>query len=347
MNKKIKTGVVGFGLSGKVFHAPFIGTNPDYELHTIVTTGREAGKFYPRARIINNFNSLILDPEIDLVVICTPHNMHVEQACRALQAGKHVVIEKPVAMNSTQAEQIIADSKAAGKFAFPYHNRRWDGDFLTLKHLIQQGYLGDVIDFESRFDRYSPVLSRAEWRYNDESGGGTLYDLGPHLIDQAICLFGAPQSVWCILHTQRQNSKVSDSFDLKLIYPALTASLGAGIFVREPGPRFQVHGRLGSYIKHGLDTQEARLKMRKMPLDKNFGSEPKKNFGLLHSVANKKTIRIKYATIPGYYMGFYEDVAAVLAGTKPPEVSLEDALLNLKIIEAAALSYTEKRNVYL
>jgi scyllo-inositol 2-dehydrogenase (NADP+) len=347
MKKKIQAGVVGFGLSGRVFHSPFIQTHPDFHLHTIVTSGSEAAKFYPNAGIEKDFATLISTADIDLVAICTPHQYHMQQACAALEAGKNVVIEKPVAMSSADIQTIIVAAKSAGRMVFPYHNRRWDGDFLTLRHLISEGYIGEVLDFESHFDRYSPELNRAEWRYNHESSGGTLFDLGPHLIDQALCLFGAPEAVWCRLYRQRPESKVADTFDLKLIYPGHTATLRAGVFVREPGPRFQVHGKLGSYIKYGLDVQEGLLKNGKMPAGKNFGDEPKKQYGLLHSMANGKTIRLKYPTLPGYYMGFYEDVYNVLTGNKAPEIKIEDALLTLRIIEAAQVSNDEGRNVRL
>ncbi len=345
--KKIKTGVVGFGLSGRVFHTPFLETHSGFKLSTIVSTGSDAKQIYPKAKVITRFVDLINDPDIDLVVICTPHQFHVEQAGMALEKGKHVVIEKPVAMSSCDFKNLMDISAKYGKMIFPYHNRRWDGDFLTLRHLINEGYLGEVLDFESRFDRYNPAITRAEWRYVQEDGGGNLFDLGPHLIDQAICLFGVPQSVFCILHTRRQGSMVNDDFDLKLIYPNITASLRAGVFVKETGPRFQVHGTFGSFIKYGLDPQEAALKAGKMPDSKNFGAEPVKNFGLLNSAAHEKSIRARYATFPGYYMGFYDDVFATLEGHKSPEVSPEDALLNLKIIEAAFKSHREKHIINL
>lgn len=347
MQKVINTGVVGYGLSGRVFHAPFVETSPHFNLRAIVTSGNQAGNDYPETTIIRSFEELISDPAIDLVVLCTPHHLHVEQAALAMKNGKHVVIEKPVAMSSAEIEQLIKTSEETGKTIFPYHNRRWDGDFLTLKHLVREGYLGEVLDFESHFDRYQPKVSRAEWRYIQEDGGGTLYDLGPHLIDQAICLFGAPEAVWCLLHFQRDGSKVNDSFDLKLIYPKLTASLRASVFVREPGPRFQVNGTLGTFIKYGLDTQEDSLKKGKRPDVPNFGYEPKKMNGLLHSVAHGKTLKLKYPTKPGYYMGFYEDVFASLTGKKKPEVNIEHAWLNLKIIESAIISHFEKRVINL
>jgi scyllo-inositol 2-dehydrogenase (NADP+) len=353
MKKEIKyhppvnTAIVGFGFSGKVFHAPFVRTNPCFELHTIVSKSDDARELYPQTSVVSDFDEVLNNPEVEMIVICTPHWMHCEQACKALDAGKHVIVEKPVAMSSSEMEQIMAAAENSGKLIFPYHNRRWDGDFLTIRHLIEQGFLGEVMDFESRFDRYNPEVKRAEWRYNDENGGGTLFDLAPHLIDQTISLFGKPESVWCQLRKQRKNSCMNDSFDLKLIYPKLTASLRAGVFMKEPGPRFQVHGSHGSFVKYGLDTQEDALKNGKMPGSKNFGADFKKSHGILHSAAKEKTTRLKYPTFHGHYMGFYEDVNAALSGDKTPEVTAEDAFLNVKVIEAAMKSHEEQRNVQL
>jgi len=347
MPEKINAGVVGFGLSGKVFHAPFLQVSPCFRLHTIVSSGTEAKSRYPAARVTNSFDELLSDLAVGLVVLCTPHHLHAGQAIRALEAGKHVVVEKPVAMSSVEMEQVMIAAQKTGKLVFPYHNRRWDGDFMTLRQLIAEGSLGEVLDFESHFDRYQPEVSRAEWRYVNENGGGTLFDLGPHLIDQAVCLFGKPEAVWCRLLFQRPGSKVNDSFELKLFYPKTMATLRAGIFVREPGPRFQVHGTLGSFLKFGLDTQEAVLKNGKMPEGKKFGAEPQKKYGMLHSVAQQEAIRKKIPTIPGRYMGFYDNVYETITGKGQQEVAADDALLNLQIIETAIMSHNEKRIINL
>lgn len=344
-NQIINAAVIGFGLSGRVFHAPFLSMNPGFKLHTIMTSGRKAQKIYPAINVVDNFDAVLDDPSIDLIVICTPHKMHFSQASRAMEAGKHVVIEKPVVLTSVEMEQLIDLARKTERKIFPYHNRRWDGDFMTVRHLIAEGYLGDVVDFESHFDRFSPMVSRAEWRYMDEQSGGTLYDLGPHLVDQAITLFGKPDAVWCMLHQQRELTKTNDSFDLKLIYPNRTATLRAGVFVKEPGPRFQVHGTLGSFIKYGLDTQEGLLKAGKMPVEKDFGTDMKKYYGLLHSIAGGKIIRLRYPTKPGYYMGFYDNVFDALNWIKKPEVTAKDALLNLRILEAAVLSSRSRRSI--
>lgn len=339
----INTGIVGFGFSGKISHAPFIAAHPAFRLHTIVSTGNEAAGLYPKAQIFTDFRALLNNPEIELVVICTPHSFHAAQAMQALKAGKHVVIEKPITMSAAELELLIETSTISGKKIFPYHNRRWDGDFLTLKHIIKQSFLGKVMEYESRFDRYSPAVSRAEWRYNHINGGGMLFDLGPHLIDQAVHLFGTPAGVWCMLQIQREGNVVNDCFDLKLIYPGMTATLKAGVFFAEAGPRFQVHGTTGSYIKYGVDPQEGMLKKGRKPMSKNFGVEPIKYSGLLHSRTSDKTIRVKYNSFPGNYMGFYDDVFESVRHQREPAITVADALLNLQIIEAAIKSHHEKR----
>lgn len=346
-NSVINIGLLGFGLSGKVFHAPFIENNQSFRLHSIVTSGTEAGKLYPKANLLPDYQTLLNNPDIDLIVICTPSNLHAEQAILAMKAGKHVVVEKPFAMNSSEVLQMIETAKTSGKLLFPFHNRRWDGDFMTVKHLITDGFLGNVIEFESCFERFSPIVSRAAWRYETPESGGTLFDLGPHLIDQAICLFGKPISVCCKLYFQRETSHANDNFDIKLIYPTLTVKLKADLLIREPGPRFVVRGDQGSFIKFGSDSQEDSLRKGKNPRENNFGHESKQLHGVLHSTANNDVFKGKFKTIQGNYMGFYDSVYDAIATGKEQTIKPEDALLNVQIIEACLKSHNENRNVEL
>lgn len=339
----INTAVVGYGLSGQIFHAPFLQAHPTFSLHNIVSSGVKAHAAYPSVQVVADFEKMLLNPEIQLVVLCTPHHLHASQAIAAMEAGKDVVIEKPVAMSSDELQTIMQVSMRTQRTIFPYHNRRWDGDFLTIKELFRADVLGQIIDFESRFDRFSPVVSRAEWRYTSESGGGTLFDLGPHLIDQALHLFGKPSAISCQLSFLRKSSKANDSFDLKLFYPTTTATLKAGIFVSEPGPRFQLHGMKGSFVKYGLDPQEARLKKGMLPSDLRLGKDRKSAFGILHLAYNE---RVSFPTIEGHYMGFYDAVAETVLNNATPAVKADDALLVMQVIETALCSNQEQRTIY-
>jgi len=343
----INVGIVGFGLSGQVFHAPFIDVNPHFNLHTIVTSGTLAGEKYPFVKITPSFDELLANPEIDLVIVCSPNILHFKHASAALQAGKHVLVEKPFTVNSTEAQNLIDISHKSGKLAFPFHNRRWDSDFLTIKYLIAQGLLGKVVEYESRFDRFTPEISRAAWRYQQEAGGGTLFDLGIHLIDQAVSLFGAPEGVFCRLFNQREGSITDDSFDLKLIYHNLNVSLKASVFVKEPGPRFQVHGTQGSFVKYGLDSQEAQLKQNTKPGTKGYGIEPASQRGILNTGLLGKEFRGRYKTFPGDYMEFFNNVYYVITDGSDMVIKPEDALLNIRIIEAARKSDQEKKIIKL
>lgn len=342
----LNAGIVGFGLSGQVFHAPFIDINPNYRLHTIVSSGNLAAQKYPNSRITDSFDELLANPAIDLVIVCSPNLLHYPQAKSSLEAGKHVIVEKPFTVNSAQAQSLIECSTETGKQVFPFHNRRWDSDFLTLKHIVAQGYLGKIVEYESRFDRFTPEISRAAWRYQQDEGGGTLFDLGIHLIDQAISLFGKPQGVFARLFNQREGSVTDDSFDLKLIYPDLNVTLKAGVFVKEPGPRFQVHGTSGSFVKYGLDAQEAQLRKGRKPGSKGYGIEPSARQGILNTSSFGKSFRGHYQTLPGNYMEYFNNVYNAVVKGEEVIVKPREALLNIRIIEAARASHKEGKIIY-
>jgi predicted dehydrogenase len=343
----LNTGIVGFGLSGQVFHAPFVDAHPGFKLRTIVTSGALAATKYPKTQIKASFDELLANPAIDLVIICSPNQLHFPQAKAALEAGKHVIVEKPFTVNSTEAQSLIETSRKSGKLVFPFHNRRWDSDLLTLKHIIAQGYLGKIVEYESRFDRFTPEISRAAWRYQQEEGGGTLFDLGIHLIDQAVSLFGKPQGVFARLFNQREGSVTDDSFDLKLIYPDLNVTLKASVFVKEAGPRFQVHGTKGSFVKYGLDVQEAQLRKGKKPGSKSYGMEPFSQRGILNTATSGKSFRGRYETLPGNYMAFFDNVHSTVTTGSEMVIKPEDALLNIRIIEAARVSQKEQKIIQL
>jgi len=347
MESTINAAVIGFGLSGKVFHAPFLKVHKGFRIHTILTSGHEAGKAYPEARITRNYEQVIADPEIDLVIVCSPNEFHYYQAKRALEAGKHVILEKPVTPTHQEALDLMITSSQHEKIIFPYQNRRWDGDFLTIKNLINEGKLGRVHNFISHFDRYVPQIGRASWRYMGDHAGGTLYDLGVHMIDQAIDLFGKPEALFCQLYNQREGSITDDAFDLKLIYSDLNVTLKAGVLVKDPGPRFIIHGTTGSFRKTGLDPQEGELRNGHSPDEDGFGTEKAEFHGWMITENEGETERIRIETLPGYYMGFYNDVYDCIINNSIPQVSINEAAYNIKIIEAAKESAAEIKVVML
>ena len=333
----INTAIVGFGLSGQAFHAPFILSHKGFKLCSIVTSQKPENRRFKEVKFTENFEEVLNDPSIELVIIATPDFLHFEQAEKALLAGKHVIIEKPFTSNSQQAEELIRISQQAGKYIFPYQNRRFDSDFLTVKHLISEGYLGEITHFESRFERYSPEIKRASWKFENESGG-LLFDLGVHLADQAVQLFGKADAVFCRLFNHRNTGNSNDSFDISLVYNELDVRLFAGLLCREPAPRFIIHGTKGSFIKYGTDMQETRLRKGVMPGKSGFGDELRRDFGILNSTAFQKEFKGKYPSLPGNYQAFFDNVHNVLINSGKPLITPEEALYNIRLLEAAETS---------
>jgi scyllo-inositol 2-dehydrogenase (NADP+) len=342
----ITVGIAGYGLSGSVFHGPFLKAHPGFKVKRIVSSRKEALIDFPDAQINVDFLALVQDPEIDLVVICTPHFLHFQQASTAMKAGKHVVIEKPVSTKSTEIEQLIQISRETGMLLFPYHNRRWDSDFLTVRKLIESNTLGRIHTFESRMERYNPLIKRAVWRFNPDDGGGTLFDLGPHLVDQALDLFGQPKAVLAILSDQR-GSGTNDAFDITLLYPSLNVRLKASLLCMDPVLRYIIHGTDGSFLKPGFDMQESRLRAGGSPADTGFGDEPDAWSGKLVTMKEKKLFEKLIPSMAGNYMYFYDNVFSCLTLGEKPEISPKNALLNVIILETALKSHEEGRMIEL
>lgn len=345
MDQALNVAIAGFGFSGRVFHAPFIHVNPGFNLHTIVTSREEAHDIYPDAIITKDFNTILSDENIDLIIICSPNQLHYNQVSKALKAGKHVIVEKPLTPTSQETADLIQIAKANNKLLFPFHNRRWDGDFMTIKQIIDQDLLGNILDFEVHFDRYVPGIEATSWRYTNKVGGGTLFDLGIHMIDQVVCLFGMPEAVFCCLYNQRKHSVVDDSFNLNMIYPNRNVRVSASVFVREPGPRFIVHGERGSFIKSGIDPQEENLINGMPPVGNQWGRQNEKDWGIIHTEVDKEIIRNKFETLAGNYMGFFDNVFNAISNSVDPEVKPEQALNNIRIIEKAFESNNNRKIV--
>lgn len=336
MDKIIKTGIIGFGLSGRVFHAPFIHVHKGFEMCKVVERhGQSSKEFYPDVTVEKDYRELIEDPEIELVVICTPNIYHFQMAKDCLEAGKHIVIEKPFMPTSAEADEIISLARLKNRKVFVYQNRRWDGDFLTIQNLLNGGLLGDIQYYEGHFDRYAPERKRAAWRDEVQPGSGILFDLGSHLIDQVLCLFGKPETIFADVQAQRENSQVDDFFKLTLFYPNLTAFVTAGMLVKDSDLRYIVNGSKGTYAKYGIDPQEAVLKEGILPGTDEWGKESPDNWGLLTLENNKLHINGTVETLDGNYMGFYDNVYDVLVNGQEMAVKPEEARDTIRVIELA------------
>ncbi|GGF92654.1 oxidoreductase [Paenibacillus abyssi] len=344
----IHIGIIGYGLSGSVFHAPLIDSVEELQLRAIVSSSADkVHQDYPHTEVIPDVDSLLVKQDIDVVVVTSPNATHYEYAKQAILAGKHVVVEKPFTVTTAEAEDLIGLADQQGVVLSVYQNRRWDGDFLTVQSLLETGMLGRLSLYESHFERYRPQLQN-RWKEHQLPGSGILYDLGSHLIDQALTLFGKPESVWADLRMEREGTQIVDYYHLVLGFAGgMRAILHSGSLVKQPGPRFQLHGDQGSFIKFGLDPQEEQLKRGVRPGDHGYGEDQPAGFGQMTTEAGGLTMRSTIETRRGCYEMYYGQLAkAISAGGEVP-VPATDALHTMRIIEAAIESSREQRTITL
>lgn len=339
--KKIKTGLVGYGFAGATFHAPVLSTVADLELTAVASSKPElVHKDWPQATVYADAAQMFADPAIELVVIAAPNEAHFSLAQAALQAGKHVVVDKPFTISSTEAQTLITLAQERKLVLSVYQNRRWDGDFLTLKTLLAQGTLGRIASFESHFDRFRPEI-RQRWRESGAPGGGLLYDLGPHMLDQALQLFGKPQKIYADIALQRDSAQAVDYVHIVLYYDRLRVVLHADCLVKAPTARFAVHGDKGSFVKFGLDPQEDALKAGGKPGQPGWGVDPVHAALYLGTQPDGQFEPLEMQ--PGRYQDFYQGMAdAILHGAAAP-VAPEDGLATIRLIELALQSAKEGR----
>ena len=345
MKSSLNVGLIGYGHAGEIFHAPLIHSDPNLQLtHIVQRTGDTARQKYPDAHLLRSIDDLLADSSVELVVVATPNASHSWIATRALHAGKHVVVDKPFTITSAEADQLIALARTKDRVLSVFQNRRWDGDFLTVREILERQILGRLVEYESRYDRFRPKLKTGAWREQDAPGSGVLYDLGPHLIDQALLLFGMPSGVYADLRRERDGAAAVDSFDVQLAYPALKVVLKAGSLVCEPTPRFSLRGTEGSYTKYGLDPQEEALTRGDLPSFPGWGVEPEEAWGI-HSSCRDSLRREKYPTRAGCYLDFYANVFRAIQGLEELMVKPEQARAVIRLIELAEQSALEKRLV--
>jgi scyllo-inositol 2-dehydrogenase (NADP+) len=342
MNPVIRIGILSYGMSGKVFHAPLLHVNPGFAIASIMQrTGNSAHEKYPYAEIVRNAGDIIHDPKIDAVLVNTPDHTHYDFAREALEAGKHVVVEKPFVLDLKEGEALIELAEKKSKVLTVFQNRRWEGDFLTIRKIVEQKLLGHLVEFEAHFDRFRNFI-RDSWKEKPENKSGTLFNLGSHLVDQAIVLFGMPSAVYADIRKQRTGAKVDDLFDLSLTYPEIKVTLKGSYLVREPGPRFILHGTEGSFVKYSTDPQEEALNAGHFPDEPGWGKEPEEKWGILNTTSGNLHFRGKIETLSGCYPEFYNRLYDTIVKGKELAVKPIESLNGIRIIKAAYESHEKQ-----
>lgn len=346
--KPINTALCSFGMSGWVFHAPFISIHPGFNLYAVWERSKKlAEEKYPGIKKFRTLEDMLADDNIELVIVNTPSVTHYEYAKQALMAGKHLVVEKPFTATVVQAEKLIELAKKNNVKLSVYQNRRYDSDFKTVKKVLDEGMLGKIIDAEIHYDRYTPELSYKAHKETPTAAVGSVYDLGAHLIDQALQFFGMPVAVSADIAINRPGSRVDDYFDIKLFYPAHRVSLKSSYFVREALPGYIFHGTKGSFIKAKTDVQETDLLGGKKPGAADWGVEPESQRGLLHTERDGAVVKEYITSLQGNYGEYYDGICDALRNDKEVPVSADDGMKVIKVIEAAYSSNKERRVIEL
>jgi len=343
-----RVGLIGFGMAGQMFHAPVILGVPGMELACILERrGSEASEKYPKVRVARTLDEMLSDQTIGLCVVATPNDSHFFYTKACLEAGRDVVVDKPFTPTLAEAEELLRLASARGRLLTVYQNRRWDGAFRTVRKLVASGELGAIAEYESRFDRFRPEAKPDEWRERAGfAAAGMLWDLGPHLIDQALVLFGEPETITAAALCQRPASRVDDAFDVHLDYPHMRATLRSRIIAYAPGPHVLIHGTAGSFIKYGMLQQEQVLRGPACPDGDQWGSdwglEPEAAWGTL-SLVSGETRKVK--TERGDYRLFYANVRDAIEKRAPLDVSPADVLRVMRALLLAHKSSREGRIV--
>lgn len=346
--KPINTALCSFGMSGWVFHAPFITAHPGFNFYGVwERTKNLAQEKYPGVKTFRSLEELLADAAVELVVVNTPSVTHFDFAKQVIHAGKHLIVEKPFTATAEQAQELIDLAKKKNVKLSVYHNRRFDSDYRTVKKILDEGWLGNIVDAEIHYDRFVPTLSYKAHKESPTPAVGCLYDLGSHLIDQALQLFGMPVALFADIAINRPASKVDDYFDLKLFYPNHRVTLKSSYYVREALPGYQLHGRSGSFIKHKTDVQETDLQAHKKPGGDDWGVEPDNQKGLLHTEKDGKLVKEYISSLRGNYGDYYEEIFRAIRNDSAVPVTGEEGRNVIQVIEAAIKSNKEKKVIEL
>ena len=348
MSQSIKTAIASFGMSGLIFHGPSLKVNPGFEVVNILERSKNISKnLFPEATIVRDYNDILKNKRIELVIVNTPDKFHYEMAKQAILHDKNIVVEKPVAFHSNEAQELAELARERGVVFTVYQNRRWDGDFRTVQKVLAENKLGRLIEFESHYDRYRNFIAQDTWKEEAGEYAGVLYNLGSHMVDQAFVLFGKPISVTAHLKIVRTGGMVTDYYDIRLDYENFSALLKCSYLVKKPGPRYILHGEQGSFYKYGIDPQEELLKAGNLPQGENWGTEPPEMWGTISYLKENNDFEEVIETIPGNYNIFYNNVFNAIRNGAELFVKPKEAIEVLKILEACMKSNHEKRTILL
>lgn len=343
--RKIKTGIAGYGAAAKIMHAPFLKISDQYEVIAVFERHKnDSQELFPEAKIVRSFDDL-LNQDVELIIITTPNDTHFIYAKKALQKRKLVVLEKPFTITSLEALKLIEIAKNNNCILSVFQNRRYTCDFITIKEILGKKLLGEIHEYEAHFDRYRTELKPNAWREEAGTGNGILYDLGSHLIDQALFLFGVPKTITAEIKTQRKHAKIEDYFDVRFDYGFLKVILKAGMMVREPGPRYMIHGIKGSFIKFGEDPQEELLKQGILPVSPDWGAESPDQYGILHTDIHDQVTKMRYPSLPGNFGLFYINLYQTIVNDAVLKEKPEHGYNTIRLIELAYESSKSKATV--
>ena len=347
MSKPIVTAIASFGMSGVVFQGPSLKVFPQYfKIHKILErTKNISAQRYPEATIVRNYEDILNDPEVELVLVNTPDYLHFEMAKQAIEAGKHVVVEKPFTKTSEEARELISLAHQNGVILSVYQSKRLDNGFQTLQKILNDKLLGRVVEYEAHYDRYRNFIQEGSWKEDGDERTGVLFNLGSHIVDQTLVLFGIPKAVTAHLNVLRTGGRTTDNFDIRLHYDNFNAILRCSYLVREMGPQYIVHGTEGSFIKMGTDPQEELMKRHHLPNEPQWGEDHPNDWGLLNTNINGLHFHGKVETLPGNLAAFFSKLYGTIREGKELFVKPEEALTVIRILEVCLESNRLKKTV--
>jgi predicted dehydrogenase len=349
MKKIIKTGICSYGMSGKLFQAPFVDAHPGYELTAIVERSKdESRNRYPKSKLYRSVDEMLADKDIELIIVNTPVQTHYDLTKQSLLAGKHVIVEKPFTVTSAEAEELTAIAKERKLLIVVYQNRRYDGDFRAVRNVIEQKLLGELKEMEIHYDRYRTEPSGKAHKEGDLPAAGTFYDLGAHMIDQALQLFGWPKALFADIDTMRKGFASPDYFELLLYYEnKLRVRIKSSMLTRELLPSYILNGTKGTFHQYRSDQQEKELIAGKIPSLEKWAPPTAEPDSVLHTEKDGVVERKRLTSEPGNYMDYFDDVYKAITNQGPNPVPGEDGIKIMKIIELAIQSNEAKKIITL